>query len=225
MQQKFKRKPVEMLTACQTITEQGLADQIFLSEKRPAWAPPFFANHQARIASAFTGLLGVSNIAGQRQATQLVNSIHHEALDEISILKIQIAQDFKKEPARRDEILKTLGFSLLTKARDSQAIFVQLLYLFKNNLTNDLRNEIAGKNIDIAVFDKIIAYADQMAQANVTQEVLKGTGKVVSQQTMAMLNDIYSDTITIAIIARRLFKGDKAKQDIYSYSKTLKKMQ
>jgi hypothetical protein len=225
MPKKFKGKTVDMLTVCQTIAEQGFADQDFLSVKRPAWAPPFFANHQARIALAFTETLGVSNIAGQRQATQLVNSIMHEASDDIAILKIQIAQDFKKVPARRDEILKTLGFSLFPKARQNQGIFVQFLYQFKNNLTDSLRNEIANKNIDIAVLDKITAYADQMVQANVSQEVLKGTGKVVSQQTMEMLNDIYSDTIAIALIARRLFKGDKAKQDIYSYRKTLKKMQ
>jgi hypothetical protein len=226
MRKKFNGKPVDMLTACQTITEQAIADEDFLSAQRPAWAAPFFSKHQSRIASAFTETLGVSNIAGQRKATQLVNSIHHEALDEIAILKIQIGQDFKKEPARRDEILKTLGFNLLSKkTRTSQEIFIQLLYQFKNNLTNELRNEISGKSIAVDLLDKIIAYADQMALANVTQEVLKGTTKVVSQKTMELLNDIYSDTITIAVIARRLFKDNKAKQDIYSYSKTLKKLQ
>jgi hypothetical protein len=222
--QKYSGKAVDMLTACQIITEQAKSDKDFLIACRPSWADPFFDNNLVRIADCFANILGVSNASKLRTATQLVNSIQHEAINSIQIFKMQVEQDFKKDPIRRTEILKTLGFSLLTKARKSQEILVQLLYQFKNNMTDSLRNEIIAKGISVPTINTVIAFADQLEQANVIQEMLKGSNKTLSQQAMAILNGIYSDSIAIAIIARGLFKGNKAKQDIYSYTKTLKKL-
>lgn len=222
--QKFRGKAVDMLTICQIIVQQADADKEFLISQRPLWADPFFSNHLARISGIFTGILGVSNIAEQRRSTQIVNAIHHEALNDVHIFKVQIEQDFRKNAIRRDEILRTLGLALLPKAKNSQESLVQLLYQFKSNLTDDLRNEITAKGIAEHTLNKIVVHADQLLHANVTQEILKGTTKVMSRQAIEIFNDIYSDTIAIAIIARRLFSNDKARQDIYSYTKTLQKL-
>jgi len=222
--QKFKGKAVDMLTVCQTITEQALADKDFLIGKRPVWADPFFDNHLSRITAAFSGILGVRNVAEQRKATQLLQSLHHSALHYVGDFKIQFRQDFRKDPTRRDEILKTLGFDLLSKARKSQETVVQLLYQFKANLTDSLRKEITTQGTADPVIDGIIACADQLSQANITQEVLKGTTKVLNKKALETLNDIYSDTIAFAAIARNFYRGNSARQDIFSYAKTLKKL-
>jgi hypothetical protein len=78
----------------------------------------------------------------------LVNSIHSGAYDKVSFFKVQVDEDFKKEPERRTEILKTLGFGYFAQSRRVQEAMVQLLCRFKRELTSTLKAEIAAKGID-----------------------------------------------------------------------------
>jgi hypothetical protein len=221
--QKFKGRAADMLAVSRTITEHAKADEEFLSSKRPLWAAPFFDNHLVRINLAFTDIFGGNNVFVQRQTTLLLNKISHGALEDLSDFKVQVIQDFKKDTLRRSEILKMLGLPLLYRAERSQETFIQLLYQFKTNLTDSLRNEIIDKGIAPPIIDRIIAYADRLLRANVTRELLKGSS-MLSSQSMDVLNDIYSDTIAIAIIARRFFKGNQFMRDIYSYAITMSKL-
>ncbi len=224
IQRKYKGKDVDMLTTSQAITEQAIAHKDFLIEKRPSWAGLFFENHLNRIASCFEDILGIDNVGQQRRATQLVKTIHSGAYDKVSFFKVQVEEDFKKEPERRTEILKSLGFGYFAQSRRVQETMVQLLYQFKKGLTVELKAEILAKGTDAQVMDAIVAYADQLAKANVTQETLKGGRKEITSDSIRILNEIYDDTMSIAKIARKAYAGDKAKQDIFSYAPTQRKL-
>lgn len=222
----YTGKDVDMLTTCATIVENAIANQEFLVSKRKNWADPFFADLKTRIDNAFSQFLGIDSASDQRKATQTVTQIQTVALEDLAELKIQIEEDFKFNKPHRDQILKTLGYTDYHKqaqAKDQEAL-VQLLYRFKANLTDELKNEITAKGTDEATLDRISSYADQMASANITQETLKGSSKLITEEAVTEFNAIYDEVISVAKIARNFYKGDPAKQDEFSYAKILKKL-
>lgn len=189
-------------------------------------ADPFFGNLKTRIDNAFSNYLGIDSASDQRKATQIVTQIQAVALDDLAEVKIQIEEDFKSDKPRRDEILKILGFADYHKksqARD-QEVLIQLLYRFKVNLSTELKSEITEKGTDEATFDRITSYADQMASANITQETLKGSSKLITAEAVTEFNAIYDEVISVAKIARNFYKGNPNKQDEFSYAKILKKL-
>jgi hypothetical protein len=178
----YTGKDVDMLTTCATIVENAIANQDFLTTKRKNWIDPFFNNLKARIDNAFSQFLGIDNASQQRKATQTLTEIQAVALDNLAEAKIQIEEDFKSDKIRRDEILKTLGYTDCHKkaqAKDQEAL-VELLYRFKANLTTDLHNEITDRGTDQTTLDRICSYADEMVNANITQETLKGSRKTIT---------------------------------------------
>ena len=222
----YTGKDVDMLTVCATIVENAIANREFLVSKRKNWADPFFADLKTRIDNAFSKYLGIDSASDQRKATQTVTQIQTVALEDLAELKIQIEEDFKSDKVRRDEILKTLGYTDYHKQAQSkdQEALVQLLYRFKANLTAELKSEITAKGTDEATLDRISSYADQMASANITQETLKGSSKLITEEAVTEFNAIYDEVISVAKIARNFYKGDPAKQDEFSFNKIRKKL-
>ncbi len=222
----YQGKNVDMLTTCATIIENAIANQDFLVSKRQKWASPFFENLKSRIESAFSQILGIDSAAEQRKATQIVRAIQSTALDNLAELKIQIREDFKSDKKRRDEILKTIGYTDYHKqaqGKDQEAL-IQFLYRFRTNLNEELRNEIVEKGADTELLDRIYRYADQLSIANISQETFKGNRKIITEESKTELIGIYEEVISIAKIARNFYKGDPTKQDEFSYGKIRKKL-
>lgn len=225
-QRNYPGKDVDMLTICATIVENAIANKEFLVSKRRSWTDPYFPNLKIRIEGAFSNFLGIDSSSEQRNATQIVFKIQVVALDDLGVAKIQMQEDFKSDKTRRDEILKTLGYADFYKqaqAKDQEAL-VQLLYRFKSNLTENLRNEITVQGTDNEILDRICSYADQMANANITQETLKGTSKLITEESVIEFNSIYDEVISVAKIARSFYKGNPNKQDEFSFNKIRKKL-
>ena len=63
-----------------------------------------------------------------------------------------------------------------------------------------------------------------MASANITQETLKGSSKLITEEAVTEFNAIYDEVISVAKIARNFYKGDPAKQDEFSFNKIRKKL-
>ncbi len=225
-QRNYTGKDVDMLTACATIVENAIANQEFLVSKRKNWASPFFEDLKSRIDNAFSNFLGIDSASEQRKATQTITEIQTVALEDLAEAKIQIEEDFKSNKIRKDEILKTLGYTNYHKKAQSkdQEALVQLLYRFKSNLTDELRNEITEKGTDEDTLNRICTYADQMAHANITQETLKGTRKTITEEAVTEFNAIYDEVISVAKISHNFFKGNPNKQDEFSFNKIRKKL-
>lgn len=222
----YKGKDVEMLSVCATITEHAITNKTFLISKRTTWKDPFFAELEIRIDNAFKNYLGIDNAKAMRAATKIVLSIQTLALILLAEFKVQIEEDFKNDPEKRDEILTVLGFTAHLKdaqQRDQEAL-VELLMKFKKNMDSLLQTEITGKGMALQTITDIIAQADVLNNANITQETLKTSRPEISAAAVTEFNEIYSATISIARIAYKFYRDNKEKQDLFSYNKTLSRL-
>ena len=219
----YSGKDVDMLTACGTIIEQAIVHKTFLITKRANWADPFLPDLITRIDNAFTNFLGIDNALEMREATQIVLGIQANAMPDLALFKVQIVEDFKNNKPHRDEILIRLGFTqhLKDAQNNDQEGLVELLLKFKKNMKVPLQTEITNAGMSAALITAIIAYADALKNANITQETLKGSRKVISQAAVTEFNAIYNAVISIAKISAKFFINDLAIRDKFSYSKTL----
>ena len=220
---KYNFKDVEMLTAIATIIENSIANKVFLQSKRSTWADPFFQNLKTQIQNIIDTYLGKDAAQLMRQATQVVISIQKQALIDLAEFKVQIEEDFKDKPIRKTEILTSLGFNSyykLAQKRDQEGL-VNLLYQFKTNLSTTLNDEIVAKGTAQATLTNIIGYANTLKDANITQEIYKGTRKEITDEAVNAFNEIYDQVISIAKISSNFYKTDKTKQQLFSFNKVV----
>ena len=218
---KYKVKDIEMLTASATIIENAISNKTFLQSKRSTWADPFFDNLKTKIVTTTDTYLGKDAAKEMRNATQVVLGIQKQALLDLAELKIQIIEDFKKEPIKQNEILTTLGFTsyhTLSQKGDQEAL-VNLLFQFKQNLTPTLSAEIVAKGTAQTTLDNISNFANTLKNANITQETFKGTRKEITNEAIIAFNEIYDAVISIANISKKFYKTDKTKQQLFNFSK------
>lgn len=218
---KYTGKDVDMLVACSTIIENAIANKTFLQSKRSNWTDDFFTNLQNNINKALEEHLGIDSAKSLREATQTLLSIQKQALKDLAEVKVQIAEDFKKEPIKQKEILTQLGFTTYLKEaqKGDQEALVQLLYKFKTNLTDELKNEIVSKGTAESILTQTTTYADTLKNADITQETFKGTRKEITETAIKAFNEIYDDVISIAKIASNFYKEEPVKKDLFSFTK------
>lgn len=219
-------KDVDMLVTASTIIESAIANKKFLQTKRPAWADPFFDNLKIRIEVATQTYLGVDNAKDLRQAMQSLTTIQKAALTALAECKVQIEEDFKKVKPRRNEILNGLGLkSYLEKARQGdQEALISLLFQFKKGMTTTLKTQITQAGTSSEIIEEIIGYADNLNNANISQEVLKGFRKDLTADGITEFNGIYEEVIAISKIAAKFFKDKPNKKDQFSFSKVARSL-
>jgi len=221
----YTAKDVELLIVASTIVENATANKQFLQSKRANWTDQFFQNLSLKIDTAAQTHLGVDSAKELRQASNAVYQIQKTALENLSELKTQITQDFKKTPEKKQEILNNLGFTAHFKraneSRDQEAL-IDLLYQFKTNLTNDLKTEITEKGTHPQTLENILSQADNLRNANTRQEANKGNRKLITQEGIDVFNEIYEEIINICQISRKLYKGDSNRQDLFSFGKLVR---
>ena len=214
---KYNGKDIDMLVSCSTLLENALANKTFLQSKRSTWTDDFFTAIQTKIDKALVDFLGVDSAKSLRGATQTLQNIQKQALKDLAEVKVQIVEDFKKEPIKQSEMLTQLGFTAYQKG--SQEALVQLLYQFKTNLSSSLKSDLVTKGIEPSILDQITSYADTLKNADVTQETFKGTRKEITEAGVSAFNEIYDDVISIAKIAANFYKEEPIKKDLFSYRK------
>jgi hypothetical protein len=219
---KFRHNIVVMLTAISTVVENAIKNKAAIIAKRATWADPFLPNLKARIDTVVQTYLGIDTAKELRNATQTLVVIQNTALDKLSFFQLQIKQDFKKNPIRRDEILNTLGFNdyyAQAYKNDSQDALINLLYQFKKNMDATLKAEITTKGTDAASITEIVSFADSLKNSNVSQETFKSNRTVLTEQATIVFNDLYDDVIAVGTISAGVFKKDKALKETFSYTK------
>lgn len=219
----YSCKDVDMLMASKTIAESFKTNISELSTTRTDWTEQYATDLITRIDNAIETHLGIDAKKDLRNATANLASIQVPAKRDVSYFKTQIDEDFKKETSKRDEILKTLGFTkhLRGVQKGNQESLIQLLYLFKTNLTETLRQEITAKGINSALIDNIIGYADTFKQANVTQESLKGSTKEITHEVADVFNTIYDEVIGICKKASNYYQYEPLKKEQFTFAKAL----
>lgn len=220
----YSTKDVDFLITADTIINSAIANQPFLETKRSIWKPAFFQDIKTQINNAIETYLGVDNAKALRDASQVVYAIVTPANAILAEVKVQIEEDFKDTPTQKNEILNNLGYtSYFGEARrGDQEGLINLLYQFKTNLSPELTTTIVNKGTAQASLDEIISYADQLKNANVTQEGAKGTRKEITNEAIIEFNNIYDKIISIARIASKFYKNNKPLADQFSFVKVAK---
>ena len=222
----YNTKDVDMLVTIETIIDSAIANKEFLQSKRSTWADPFFQDLKQQINQVGQDYLGQDNAKQLRLATQTILEIMQPALKDLTEVKIQIEEDFKNIPSRRNEILNQLGYTNHFKQaqKKDQEALINLLYQFKTNLTAELKEEIADKGTNPETLETIKTYAETLKNADVTQEGFKSTRPELTAEAITALNEVYDQTISIAKIASNFLKDNKAKKEQFSFNKVSKKL-
>lgn len=217
----YKVKDVEMLITSATLVENGIANKTFLQTKRSTWANPFFEDLKAKIETTTETYLGKDSAQQMRQSTQIVLGIQKQALVDLAEFKVQVEEDFRKNPIQKTEILTQLGFTTYHKIsqKGDQEGLVNLLFQFKKNLNQTLTAEIVAKGTSQNTIDKIVDYAQVLKNANIDQETFKGTRKEITDEAIKAFNEIYDEVISFAKIVSNFYKTDKVKQQLFSFAK------
>lgn len=223
-QRNYKTKDVDMLVTASTILESAIANKTFLQTKRSTWTDAFFDDLKAKVENAIQTYLGIDSAKDLRQATQALTDIQTKAIKDLAEAKIQITEDFKSDKTRREELLKQLGFTSYHKdaQKGDQEALINLLFQFKTNLTDTLKDEIVNKGTAKALLDAITGYADTLKNADVTQENYKGTKKTITAGALKEFNEIYDSVISICKIAGKFYNDKPHLKDQFSYNKVAK---
>ena len=219
----YSYKDVDMLMASRTIAESFRANIAELSVTRTVWTEQYANDLITRIDSAIGNNIGIDAKKDLRAATSTLAGIQAPARRDVSFFKRQISEDFKKDPARRDEILTNLGFTRYFKdvMGSNQEALMQLLYAFKTNMTEALRTEITAKGMNPILITNITGYADTFREANVAQESFKGTSKNITFGIQETFNAIYDEIISICKIATGYYKYEPLKKEQFTFSKVI----
>lgn len=221
----FAGKAIDMLTAIETITKSFIQYQAILETERTNFTAAYFSDLDNRINGAFA-LVGADKTRNQREATRKVLALSTEVAKKLSNLKVNITQIYRNDPARLTEILRTLGFTdygSLVRSKDQEAT-VQFLYRFSQNLTPTLAAEFTAAGIPPAKLTDITTYTEQLRDANINQESIKSTKKVLTEIDLTTLNGLYTEVIGISKIASNIFNDKPNIKSQFTYAAILKRI-
>jgi len=217
----YSYKDVDMILASRTIAGSFAANIAELSAVRSDWTEPYATGLVSRISQAIENYLGIDPKKELRNATSGLAAIQASAKRDLSFFKTQVSEDFKGEPAVRDEMLNTLGFTRYLRGvqNNNQEALIQLLYTFKNNMTETLRNRITAKGMSPALIDNIAGYAETFTLANVGQESLKSSTKEITEEAAEVFNSIYDEIIGICKKVSVYYQYDPVKKEQFTFRK------
>lgn len=225
MKKKFNFKNLPMLVAALTLADHfDTEKQAFITEN-PAWDDQFIANFRTAVEAILTEYYGINTKEELKAKTKVINELAQKATDEFGMIKIQIERGFRASAERCTSILSQLGFDTYwSKAsKKNQSELIGLLLAFRNNLSAELRTELEQNGVNAQRLTTVVSYADTLNQANITQESLKGSSKLDTEKAVVALNDIYDRAMDICLIGQQLFKKDKLKKDLFTFTKLVKK--
>jgi hypothetical protein len=224
MKRKFNFKPLPMLVAALVLADHFEAEkQAFVAEE-PLRDDPFIANFREAVRLILNEYYGINTKEELQKQTSLVEELAGKALTDLGMIKTQIERDFRAAPQRCLSILAKLGFKAYWSkaANGNQSMLIGLLLEFRNNLDDTLRAELLQNGVNAVRLDNLVSYSDTLTQANITQEGLKGSTKIDTEEAVSAMNDIYDRAMDICAIGQQLFKKDKLKKDLFVFSRLVK---
>lgn len=219
----YSYKDVDMLLTSKTIAGNFKSNIAELSAVRNDWTEEYATNLVSRIDQTIETHLGIDAKKELRDATSGLSAIQISAKRDLSFFKTQIDEDFKAEPATRNELLNTLGFSkhLRGVQKGNQESLVQLLYTFKKNMTDSIQNRVTEKGLSDTLIGNIVGYAVVFMDANSGQESLKLSTKEITKEVVDVFNGIYDEIIGICKKVSSYYQYDAVKKEQFTFSKVI----
>lgn len=222
----YNYSDVNMCAAAKTIIGSFKLNITELSDVRTNWTAEYATDCEGRIDVTINKYLGADALKGLRDSTAVLNSLMTPAKRDLSTIKGHIDEDVKDNIDKRNEILRTLGFTKNLRAvqNGDQEALIELLFAFKKNITEPLKVEITAKGLNPVLIDRIIQYAEQVNNANSTQEGLKGSSKEVTDEAIIAFNSVYDEVIGICKFAADFYQYEPIKKAQFTFSKVVANM-
>lgn len=213
----------ELPIVCGTIVQSAVDNKEAITAKRPKYADPFFPDLLQRIQTDKDKYSGLDIAKDLRNSTVYLKSIMTPAKEDLSELYGNLNTDYKNEKGKLGEIKTTLGFNkFFTKvSRGNQEATIGLLDQINLNLTADLETDIITHGSSTGLLTRIKGYRSPLNNAELSQEGKKGKRPELTAEVISEFNSVYSDVIDLCTDCQRIFKNDKAKKDLFVFSKVL----
>lgn len=220
---KYAYKDADMLLAAKTIAHslaENLPD-LYLVGKN--WTEEYADRLNARIDTLIDSYLGFNFREELNEATTKLEAIQLPAMRNLSFLKVQIEADFKEEAPK---LLENLGFNghLREVQRNNQGALVHLLYTFKMNLTDTLKQSLIDKGTNPELLDRTIAYANLLHKDNGEEKIIRENFKEISEETVNAFNQIYNEVIGICEMASNFYQLDPLKKELFTFEQVVANM-
>lgn len=224
MRRTFKYKTLPMLIASLTVADHFETEKEAFVNEMPGWADPFIDTFRAGIQLILETYFGIRSKESLQDQTQLVNELTQKAKYELDMVKTQIERGFRQEPLAKETLLSRLGYDLYWSqaSNNNQEMMISLLLTFANHMDEALKSQLLEKQVNAVRVENILGYADQLNQANITQESLKGTSKLATNEAVAELNETYAQAMDICAIGKILFRHDPLKRELFVFSKLVR---
>lgn len=204
MKRIFKYKTLPMLIASLTVADHFESEKETFVNEMPGWTDPFIETFRTSIQQILDTYFGINSKENLKDQTQLVNELTEKAADDLDMVKTQIERGFRKEPQTKENLLSRLGYQQYWSqaANHNQEMMIGLLLTFANHMDEELKAQLLEKQVNAARVENILTYADQLNQANISQESLKGTSKLDTEEAVAALNETYAQAMDICAIGK-----------------------
>lgn len=221
----YKGKDIQMLMAIEIILRLCIEHQSELITERTNLTIPYFENLREEVKKAFH-IMGGSKARQSFETTNQILSAWHDAYDRLSILKTNLESFFEEEPQYLKELLLSLGFTQHFDAarKGKQENTIQLLYAFKEGLTDELSQKLISRGEPPAKLTELIAYAEILKSLNVTHKGAKSENIVLTAKNIIAFNKIYKKVIDVAKLAQKVFKDRPTIQKQFVYTGILHRM-
>ena len=214
---------VNMIMAAKIIAVNFKANLSELSILRTNWTPEYADAITRKIEYAVKNYLGIDARKELRKTSGKLARVMQLAKIDLAAFKTQIDIDFSDDGTKLEEMLKRLSFTKNLRAvqRGNQEALIELLYAFKTNMTDNLKQEIIARGMTPSLIDQISGYANVVKEANVKQEFQKGRSKKITHETAEVYNAIYHEIIGICKIASKHYQNNPVKKEQFTFSKVV----
>lgn len=223
---KYTLPDVVMLTTASTIGASFQSNIATLAPIRSNYTVAYATDLNTRIATTMETWLGTDALKVLRDASSNLASLHVPAMRDLSFFKTQVDEDFKDKPALLAEMLNNLGFTkhLAKVQKGYQEAMTELLFTFKKNMTDELKQQLVAKGMGAGLIDNIMGYANTFAEANVAQEKSKNSAKEITEEGVVAFNAIFEEVMSICKIASKYFKDEPLKKEQFTFSRVAAKI-
>ncbi|TCN64517.1 hypothetical protein [Acetobacteroides hydrogenigenes] len=221
---KYRGTAIQMLLALRIILENAISVADKLKQIRPKWDDAYFQGMIATINAILKNDFGYDAATAIKEKTEVVLAKEASAKTLLQQIKMQVELDFRKDKAKCQRYLVSLGLTLVKHISVAgQDQIIEMLTTFRKNLTPEMEKEFVDSGMNPQSIADLKLLADDFYNLNSEQEVLKSNQKVVSAALNDKLNDLYDEGIIIAKLAASMLT-DKLDAEKFSFIRALKQV-
>jgi hypothetical protein len=219
MKRKFRVPIPILLTTAKTVGNNLEAHLGVFESNFPQWTSARLKEFMDKVDRAGKKV-GIKANEEQSLVTRHILSISAKVREDLRFVKVQIERNFREDKALQTHWLTLLGFhAYWKKSLTNQNALLNLLYTFDNHIDATLQSELIANGASEQHILAVKAYAKEMIEANVTQETLKRTAPVFTEEMIRECNAIYDFTIDICKMGQTIFANNIVHKAQFSFNK------